>query len=196
MRLGVLDQIHLLQGGQSLLLCGCAAQPRFRQHAVPKKLKVHILHDEEGPSPSFLSAQEASAPQDRPGLLFHQTAQAPGQSGLARPVVTGNGCDLPPGCGKGHILPDCSAAVGSPKASYRQTARFRCWVRLRQRHLRQTPQTHGAPFLFRQSQELPPGVDPLQLPFPQIEHPVCEVGGVPQAVLRHQDGFSRCFQPP
>ena len=42
----------------------------------------------------------------------------------------------------------------------------------------------------------PPGVDPLQLPFPQIEHPVCEVGGVPQAVLRHQDGFSRCFQPP
>ena len=32
--------------------------------------------------------------------------------------------------------------------------------------------------------------------FPQIKHPVGEVCGIPQAVLRHQDGFSRCFQPP
>ena len=69
-------------------------------------------------------------------------------------------------------------------------------MRLRQRHLRQTPQTHGAPFLFRQSQELRPGIDPLQPPSPQIEHSISQVGSVPQTVLCHQDGFSRCFQPP
>ena len=67
---------------------------------------------------------------------------------------------------------------------------------LRQRYLRQTPQTHGASFLFRQSQELRTGVNLLQLPFSQIEHPISQVGSVPQTVLRYQDGFPRCFQPP
>ncbi len=117
--LDILSQIHSLQRGHGFHLIRVIPQPGFGQHAVGKELEVHILHDEKAqPFPVFPTGR-FSVPEDRPGFLLHQAAEAAGQSGLPRPVVAGDGGDLSPGGGKGHLFPHSRPIIGGPQAPHR-----------------------------------------------------------------------------